>query len=174
MANTGLIVFLPVVSAFVGAIIGAWANSWYRNREAKKARDEEREGLLILLSIEVATNSQTLQGFSERLAAHPDIDERASAAANFVAANLSSAVWDESRAKLAPLLPRMFVATVSLHYRDIEDVRLHWTGPYGGFSERDTERIRSIREDGIAVIQATQRYISDPRFSAALLKDEDV
>lgn len=59
-ASPGLIVFLPLVAAFVGAIIGAWANSWYRNREAKKAEDRERDGLLLLIHAELHHNVSLL------------------------------------------------------------------------------------------------------------------
>ncbi len=61
MTVSGLLIFLPILSAFVGAIIGAWANSWYRNREAKKAEDREREGLLRIIDAEVYENNRLLK-----------------------------------------------------------------------------------------------------------------
>src|ERR671910_1348694 len=68
-SNVGLIALLPLVGAVLGAVvggvIGALANSLVRNREVKKARKQEREGLLILLSIEVARNNGVCETFLE-------------------------------------------------------------------------------------------------------------
>jgi hypothetical protein len=170
VANTSLIVFLPVVSAFLGAIIGAWANSWYRNREAEKARDEEREGLLILLSIEVANNNRLFKGFLQHRDDDPNIDERAT-----IAAALQSAAWDESKVRFAQLLiSRTYLEDAARYYMRIQIVRLEWTEPRWPLSEDDEERARSIREDGMGIIRDAQDYISDPEFTAPLLKDEDL
>jgi hypothetical protein len=163
---SGLIVFLPLVSAFVGGIVGAWANSWYRNQEAKKARKEEREGLLILLSMEVHTNNRSLETFLKGLA--PPDENRAN-----VAATVRSVVWDESKVRLAQLIPGRFLAMLAHYYTRIETLRLQWAGPTGGSSKHDTIRARSIRTNGFTVIREAQDYISDPRFSAPLLPDED-
>jgi hypothetical protein len=172
-SNLGLIVFLPLVGAILGAVVGAvggaWANSWYRNREAEKARDEEREGLLILLSDEVATNNHVFDLFLEQRDSQPQFDNRVN-----VAVTLHSAVWDESKARLAQLLiPGAYLATVASYYRRIDLMRQDWTMPRKNLSEDDTERVREIRGNGISVLRATQDYISDPRIFAPLL-DEDV
>ena len=58
--NSGLIVFLPLVGAIVGGIVGAWANSWYRNREDKKAQQQKCKGLLLLICHEVLWNNIAL------------------------------------------------------------------------------------------------------------------
>ena len=67
MTVSGLLIFLPILSA----IIGAWANSWYRNREAKKAEDREREGLLRIIDAEVYENNRLLK----HMIAEPNIDD---------------------------------------------------------------------------------------------------
>jgi hypothetical protein len=165
VANSGLIVFLPLVSAFVGAIIGAYANSWYRNREAEKARDEEREGLLILLSIEVAGYNRLFETFLERRVSMSDIDDRAG-----VATVLQSTVWDESKVRLAQLqMPGTYLETVAHYYARIDAQRQFWTVPPGDLSEDDSELVREIREEGINVIQVTKDYVSDPEFAARML-----
>src|SRR5918995_5290750 len=105
-SNVGLIALLPLVGAVLGAVVGgfvgAYANSKARDRQAKKARDEEREGLLILLSTEIDMNNQVLEAFLKFLAAKPDIDY---AHRHMIAATLRSAVWDESKVRLAQLIP---------------------------------------------------------------------
>jgi hypothetical protein len=169
VVNSGLIVFLPLVSAFVGAIIGAWANSWYRNREAKKARDEEREGLLILLGEEVHTNNRSLETFLNVFHAEPWNDTRAN-----VAATLRSEVWDESKVRLAQLVPGRFISMLATYYTRTGTLRLQWTRPTGALSEADKERARSIRGNGFTLIREAQDYISDPEFTAPMLKDDDV
>jgi hypothetical protein len=61
MPDSEWIVFLPLVGAVVGGIVGAWANSWYRDREAKKAQDRELRGLLALITSEVDFNRAVLK-----------------------------------------------------------------------------------------------------------------
>ncbi len=61
MTDSGLIVLLPLV----GAIGGAWANSWYRNREAKKAQEQETKALLILIDQEMRVNAVILNSMRE-------------------------------------------------------------------------------------------------------------
>jgi hypothetical protein len=39
MTVSGLLTFLPILSA----IVGAWANGWHKGQGTKKARDERRE-----------------------------------------------------------------------------------------------------------------------------------
>jgi hypothetical protein len=165
---SGMIVFLPLVSAFLGAIIGAWANSWYRNREAKKARDEEREGLLLFLSIEVASNNRVFKRFLKERVTRPDLDNRAS-----LAATLQSAIWGESKVRLAQLLiSGKYLATVALYYERIDILRPDWKVPPGDMSERDTERARNLRTEGINIIQATKKYIRDPAFTPPPLEED--
>jgi hypothetical protein len=175
-SNSVLIAFLPLIGtvigaifALIGAFLGARWNSRYRNREAEQARKEEREGLLILLSMEVNTNNRSLETFLKGLAAKPDFDSRAG-----IAATLHSAVWDESKVRLAQLIPGTYLGRVASYYKRIDLVRLSWTSSRGKLSERDEEQARDIKENGITVIREAQDYISDPGFSGPLLKDEDI
>ena len=168
---SGLIVFLPVVSAFVGAIIGAYANSLARNQEAKKARKEELEGLLVLLSIEVASNNRVFGRFIKQRE-QPDAPQFPDNRAR-VAADLQSAVWDESKVRLAQLrIPGTYLSTVALYYEHIEILRREWKVSAGRRFDSDIKNARETREDGISIIKEAQDNISDPGFAARLL-DED-
>lgn len=170
-SNAGLFALLPLIGAVLGGVVGgvfgAWANSWYRNREEQKALDEEREGLMILLSIEVFRNFRIFKTFVERLAARPEIDNRPK-----VAATLQSAVWDESQVRLAQLIPRTHLAhleNVALYYESIAMLRLDWTVPTKELiAARDTERVRNLSYMGFIVIREAQHYISDPEFAERL------
>jgi hypothetical protein len=152
-----------VILILISAFGGAWANSWYRNRETKKARKQELEGLLILLSTEVRINNIALERFLKETSAQPDSDKR------LYADHLHSAVWDESNARLAQLLPRTAeVATVALYYLALEQMRFASTAVSAKFSEDYTETVRSQREAGITVLKTAHRYISDPEIAAIL------
>jgi hypothetical protein len=179
-SNSGLLVFLPLIGTVIGAIIaliaaflGARWNSRYRSREAKKARDEELEGLLILLSIEVARNNRVLGRFIKQRE-QPDAPQFPDNRVR-VAADLQSAVWDESKVRLAQLrIPGTYLSTVALYYEHIEILRREWKVSGGRRFDSDIKNARETREDGISIIKDTQRYISDPEFAARMLKDEDL
>ncbi len=168
--NSGLIVFLPLMGAILGAVVGAfggaWANSWYRNREALKARDEERDGLLILLSTEVSTNNQILGTSLKGLASTSDANRAT------VAATLRSEVWDKSNVRLAQLIPGNFLAALAFYYHRIEFMRLQWKVPSGESSEFDAERARDVWKNGISMIRASQDHMSNPAFVASLLNED--
>jgi hypothetical protein len=178
--DSGPSVFLPLVAAFVGAIIGAWANSWYREREAKKARDQEREGLLILLFIEVSSNYRSLQP-ADRIdnVIVPRIfaDQRGHSLADF-AARLHTEVWDETKVRLALLLSDEEIMLLVNYYALIERIRrqLTMTSPNDELPEMLEKReygtrvdIRRLREDSEGVIRLMQNHISNPAFAASLL-----
>jgi hypothetical protein len=168
---SGLIVFLPLLTAFVGGIVGAWMNSLFRNKEAKKARKEELEGLLILLSIEVARNNRVFGRFIKQRE-QPDAPQFPDNRAR-VADDLQSAVWDESKVRLAQLrIPGTYLSTVALYYEHIEILRREWKVSAGRRFDSDIKNARETREDGISIIKEAQDYISDPGFAARLL-DED-
>jgi hypothetical protein len=113
MTNSGLIVFLPLVAAFVGAIIGAWANSWYRDREAKKAEDRERMGLLLLIDLEVHDNNQRL---------HDCIKDEARLFDLLSINKPRTDIWDGSAARLTQLLTPLEVRALALYYRQIAEI----------------------------------------------------
>jgi hypothetical protein len=75
----GWIVFLPLVGAILGAVIGAWANYKYREQEAKKAEECERDGLMRLIAAEVIVN----RGVFDQLQSKGRAD---------IASNLSTAI----------------------------------------------------------------------------------
>jgi hypothetical protein len=153
MTNSGLIIFLPLVTAFVGAIIGAWANSWYRGREAKKAEEEERKGLLLLVHAEIQYNNYLLDEFLERWPA-TTYDS---------SATLQTATWDDAKVKLVPLLTEEHTTALILYYWQIqsildvvkdesltEDRKGTAVWAYGG----------SARKHGEAVTRNSARYVS--------------
>jgi hypothetical protein len=130
MPNLGLIAFLALIAApatrpdwtaflslagailggCIAAIIGAWANSRLRDREAKKAEDRERKGLMSLIFAEYGNNYPTLR----LLANEPSLlDDR-------TLTNLQTAVWDDTKVRLALLLPRDAVIALVLYYGQIQ------------------------------------------------------
>ncbi len=54
-----------VLLIFISAFGGAWANSRFRGREAKKAEKEERKSLVFLIDTEVGFNVMRLGGTSK-------------------------------------------------------------------------------------------------------------
>ena len=121
MTNSSLIVFLPLVAAFVGAIIGAWANSWYRNREAKKAEVREREGLLLLIDLEVHYNNEHLDNCIRDEAKLFDL---------LSIIKLRTDFWDGSAARLTQLLAPLEVGALTVYYKEIARIRdvIEWSG----------------------------------------------
>ncbi len=143
MTVSGLLIFLPILSTFVGAIIGAWANSWYRNREAKKAEDREREGLLRIIDAEVYENNRLLKD----MIAEPHIaDKYPSRTA------LNTAVWDDSRTKLSQLLAtdQEHIVHLTRHYAVVGRIRAPLGDPDAPISARNKRerqaRTANIRE----------------------------
>ena len=53
MTLSGLVIILPLVGAIVGGFAGAVATGLVRAWQDRKARDREREGLLLLIDAEV-------------------------------------------------------------------------------------------------------------------------
>jgi hypothetical protein len=110
--NSGLIVLLPLVGAVVGAIVGAGANSWYRNREEKKAQRRELRGLMTLVAAEHAHHYPTLR----LLASEPSLVDARSVT------NLQTAVWDDTKVKLALLLSTDRVVALVRYYDQIQSI----------------------------------------------------
>jgi hypothetical protein len=82
-----------VILIFISAFGGAWANSRFRGREAKKAEKEERNNLVFLIDTEVGFNAMRLGGVSKGL----PFERYSPSAYRYV--------WDASQARLAHLLP---------------------------------------------------------------------
>jgi hypothetical protein len=89
---TGWIVLPPLIGAIAGGFVGAWANSRFRNREVRRAEDEERNSLLFLIDTEVGFIALYLEAVSK-------------GPPSGVIPDLRTDVWDTSQARLARLLP---------------------------------------------------------------------
>jgi len=116
--NPGLIVFLPLVGAILGGIVGAWAHSWYRDREAKKAEDRERMGLMSLIHAEVDVNDSFLD-----LAEDPKVPPGYGWPDDALASSLETSVWDQSQTRLAQLLPTGEVMAILNYYAALKMTR---------------------------------------------------
>ena len=101
---------LIIFSAFGGA----WANSWYRDWEAKKAEDRERRGLLLLLDWEILDNDKRL---------HDDEGDQISLIAVLAIDRLRTESWDRSAARLTQLLPPFHVHTLAAYYSLIAEIQ---------------------------------------------------
>lgn len=110
MTGSGPIVFLPLVAAFVGAVIGAFANGLYRDWQDKKARERERRGLLILVDAEIKDNRMTLQ----------HAYQLASRYQQPIAARLHRTLrtegWTDGKVSLAQLLPTSHIQAIVRYY----------------------------------------------------------
>jgi hypothetical protein len=153
MTNTGLIVFLPLVGAVVGAVFGAFANGLYRDWQDKKARDREREGLVRLIAAEVATNNAAFTTLTK--AANIELDLRTA---------VRTTVWDESKVSLAQLMPANYIAQLTEYYTVIS-VALHDLASSGGqLSFNDMRRVSNLRRLGDHVLSNAEENINDPGF----------
>ena len=111
MQGSALVDFLPLfgaalgaIAALIGAFLGAYANSWYRDREAKKAEDRELRGMMTLVFAEYGDND----GLLKLLMGEPSLMQVRSFT------NLQTAVWDDSKVRLAQLLPSDHVTALVL------------------------------------------------------------
>ena len=100
------IVLLPLVGAIAGGFRGAWANSRFRGREAKKAEKEERNSLVFLIDTEVGFNVMRLGGASKGPPSN-------------VIPHLRTDFWDASQARLAHLLPTGDMKVLAPYYEQI-------------------------------------------------------
>ncbi len=113
MKDSALIVFLPLVGAVLGAIVGALANGWYRDREAKKAEDREREGLLRLIDLEVQYN---------KLQLHIGIKGEARLFDLLSINKPSTDIWDRSAVRLTQLLTPIEASALAVYYKEIAKI----------------------------------------------------
>jgi hypothetical protein len=101
---------LIVISAFGGA----WANSLYRDQEAKKAEDRELRGLLILIDWEILDNNKRL---------HDDEGDEISLFAVLAIDRLRTESWDRSAARLTQLLPPLHVHALAAYYNQMAEIQ---------------------------------------------------
>ncbi len=155
MTNSGLIVFLPLVTAFVGAIIGAWANSWYRNREVKTALKEEGKGLLIVISAEIQYNTRLLGLIHEG---------KPSATIQ----NLRMDTWDETQVRFAQLFPADYTVQIANYYSVLA---VHQISPIAhktsteDLTKPDIKAIQFSLTQGMSIVERAKSYTEDPIFS---------
>jgi hypothetical protein len=95
-----------MIGAVVGAIVGAWANSWHRGREAKKAEDQDRYALLLLMHAELHHNEFILIELIDD-AGRPLLD------ASF---KFQTDTWINSRVRLAQLLSKDHILALAAYY----------------------------------------------------------
>jgi hypothetical protein len=111
MTSSGLIVFLlPLVGAIAGGIVGAWANSWYRDRENKKAEDRDRYALLLLIHAELDHNEFILLEL---------IDDPGTPQLEAIS-SFQTDTWSSCRVRLAQLLPKDHIAALANYYSWID------------------------------------------------------
>jgi len=141
MSGSGLLVFLPLVAAIVGAIIGAYANGWYRDRQDKKAREREREGLLRIIDAELYENIRLLRGIAKNadLAKYPS------------QSHMSTDAWNQSRARLGEFLSedRDHIFALNRHYTLVVRIRatLEDPEPLKDSLSRKERRNRSVQDE---------------------------
>jgi hypothetical protein len=100
---------LPLLAAAMGAIIGALANGWFRDWEAKKLTGRERLGLLNLVGSEIKLNDSLLEVFVKQ----PVLIAPQTTAA------LRTDAWDDANARLAQLLPEDYFRVLARYYSQI-------------------------------------------------------
>jgi len=103
-----------MVAAILGAVIGALANGWYREREVKALTKRERLGLLNLLSSEIEDNDSLLCLFME----HPMLIDPQTTA------GLQTAAWDKAQVRLAQLLPEGHLDALVRYYSQLHVLKV--------------------------------------------------
>jgi hypothetical protein len=155
-SNSVLIVFLPLIGAVVGGVVGAWANSWYRGRETKKAEDRERLALLRLIDLEIFDNNKLLD------------DEDAVSLFDVLAmGRLRTESWDGSAARLTQLLPPLTVHALAAYYSLIVDIQAATESPA---TPRDDSVAKILAERGSRAVEmgnATRWLINHEYFEDA-------
>jgi len=149
-ANSGLIVFLPLVGAVVGAIIGAFANGLYRGRQDKKARNRERNGLLKLIFDEIDSNGLEMKEM-----------KRARTPAKTIIDNLTTDVWDEQQGKLAAELPFEQLQLMTKYYRLVKSLKALPLAKDADLSADEQEIMHWAIVSGTNVMRFTQKYFPE-------------
>lgn len=143
-------VILVIISVFGGA----WANRLYRNREIKKAEDEERRSLLSLIETEVSFNAMYLEAVSKG----PPSD---------VIPYLRTDVWDTSQARLVHLLLIGDKNKLAPYYeltRMIKRSEAAAKDDPGQLSDIEWNLIHETQDWGFVVPHMVQEYLQDPEY----------
>lgn len=168
MTTSGLIVFLPLVAAFIGAVIGAFANGLYRDWQDRKARDRERKGLLTLVDAEIDDNRLTLQNAHRLTTSYPPMVPPLNQ-------TLRIEGWTDGKVRLAQLLPTSHIQAIVRYYdlvfqlrtlaeaftEDLAQIPAN-TRPPHGFFEPLQRLISRTRVAGENVTVLNQPYIASP------------
>jgi hypothetical protein len=145
--------YLPLLGALLGAVVGgfvgAFANGWIRDRQERKAQHREREGLMVLIGAEVRGNKIA---FGIRNSPQS------------IADNLSTAAWEQSRTRLAQMIPPKEIERLAAYYDTIRSVKGHWKDDIGNVtSSHDATGIHLMSAcDRMAAI--VKKYVGDFSF----------
>lgn len=149
-------VFLPVLSAFVGAIIGAVATGLVRAWQDRKARNHERKGLRMLIIAEVYLNDFVLR-FSER-------------PTDFLRA--STDIWDQNNVRFTQLLTSEEIWHATYYYVGLKMLQINGAPEDRELTEAGRKNVKNARVSGDAVRREVQNYIKDPNFLKPLDQQE--
>jgi hypothetical protein len=130
-ATSGLIVFLPLVGAIAGGFVGAVATGLVRSYQDRKARNQERKGLLDLIGSELTYNISligTVKGQGDSAAG--------------VIHNLRTDVWESVQVRLAQLLPKDELDMILYYYANIQMIKI---SPAAGGTPL-TEEVEALNE----------------------------
>lgn len=153
MTVSDFVPYLPLVGAILGGFVGAWANGWYRDRQEKKAQDQERGGLLRLLDTEVYWNNMFL--------------ERDDTTYDEIIRRFRKDVWEETRVELAKLLPPMFFSDIVVYYALLDTKIYHFgcrvgqAGQMDVLDEQDKAGCREILQIGKDIRKQAGPYMFD-------------
>ena len=161
MITSGLIILLPLVAAFVGAIIGAYANSLYREREVKQAEDRERKGLLTLIATELNYNRYVLESIQWTVSGNlPEGVELTEDTVRRLYDAPRTEIGDRVLGRLAQLLPNPDLAKLAKHYGEVKQFKL-WHMPAAEGAIFTTQRIRQDVEDLLAITDDASKVVED-------------
>ena len=127
---------LAVVSAIgslgVGAFIGAVASHLLRERADRKQSERERVGLLRLINLDIILNENLRLDVEDKLGSDTDylskaaVNDLSKAAVNAVKnarANFRTDAWEDSRVRLAKLLPAEDFKRLSEYYVELAETQ---------------------------------------------------
>jgi hypothetical protein len=158
-------IWLPIVSAIgslgIGAFVGAVVAHKLRERVDQRHTEEERDGLLRLVSIEIAYNRR--RSFVLVASPYSVMAEQINL--------LQTDAWTSARVRLAQLMPPGDFGHLARYYELIQELRAFTSRPENGgngsSTERSEARIRSLQDDLEAqrqkAIKIVEKYLGADR-----------
>jgi hypothetical protein len=158
-------IWLPIVSAIgslgIGAFVGAVVAHKLRERVDQRRAEEERDGLLRLVSIEISYNRR--RSFVLVASPYSVMAEQINL--------LQTDAWPSTRVRLAQLMPPGDFGHLARYYELIQELRAFTTRhEHGGdvpSTERSEARIRSLQDDLEAqrqqVVETVEKYLGTDR-----------